>query len=321
LALACALSAAATDENSVEVLQRLLRERDEEISRLRRQVDELRSSHPIAPRPTDSEAAIPAAGEDDELAGALESALVRQGGRVLPRGTYEIEPQISYFYDEPVSAQRRDSWIGALDVRAGLGSGWQVELRLPYVIRDRWTNVGTSSGAGDVRLGVTTEILAEREGRPAVLLFAQWRTTSGDINRIPSTGFDQDALQAGLTLTKRQDPVVLYGSVSYTENFGTARLANGSDYSSGQVLGARLGAYLAATPDTSLFSGVSLHSSSGDSINGARLPETDRLLGMFELGTTTVIGRGKFLNITASLGFTSAAPRFGLAVSLPIRFE
>jgi|InoplaM2PM_1038566.scaffolds.fasta_scaffold04750_1 hypothetical protein len=41
---------------------------------------------------------------------------------------------------------------------------------------------------------------------------------------------------------------------------------------------------------------------------------------MFELGITTVIGRGKFLNITGSLGFTSAAPRLGLAVSLPIRF-
>jgi hypothetical protein len=287
----------------VEELRRQLRERDDEIVKLRRQLEELRSS------------------QDDEVAGALETALVRQGGRVLPRRAYELEPQVLYFYDEPVAGQRRDTWIAALELRAGLGRLWQAEIRIPYVIEDRWADVGTSSGAGDIRLGLTKELLSERPGRPSVLVFGQWRTTTGDINTTPSTGFDQDALQAGLTLTKRQDPVVLFASASYIENFGSARLANGSEYSSGDALAARLGVHLAATPATSLYSGVSFLSSSGDTVNGAVVPETDRLLGIVELAATTAVGRGKFLAITGSIGFTSAAPKFGLAVSFPIRLD
>jgi hypothetical protein len=259
--------------------------------------------------------------QDDEVAGALETALVRQGGRVLPRRAYELEPQVLYFYDEPITGQRRDTWIAALDARAGLGRGWQAEMRLPYVVSDRWTDVGTSSGAGDIRLGLTKELLPERKARPGVLVFGQWRTTTGDIDSTPSTGFDQDALEIGLTITKRQDPVVFFTSASYTESFGSTRLADGSDYSSGDIVAARLGVHLAATPATSLYSGIAFQSSSGDTVNGAVVAETDRLLGVLELAATTAVGRGKFLAITGSFGFTSAAPKFGLTVSVPIRLE
>lgn len=320
LALACSLSAQAGDDATVEELRRQLRERDEEIARLRKQVQDLRSAGSEVAPPA-GQAAKPVSAEEDEFSGALESALVRQGGRVLPRRTYEIEPEVSYFYDEPTTGRRRDTWIASLNARGGLGSGWQAEVRLPYVMRDRWTDVGNASGPGDIRLGLTKEVQRERLGRPAVLLFSEWRTKTGDIDRTPATGFGQHALQLGITLAKRQDPVVLFGSLSYTESFGSARLADGSRYSSGDLAGVRVGAYLAATPNTSLYSGLSFRSSAGDTLNGAPVPETDRLFGTLELGATTVIGRGKFLNITGNLGVTSAAPRVGLTVSLPVRFD
>jgi hypothetical protein len=65
---------------------------------------------------------------------------------------------------------------------------------------------------------------------------------------------------------------------------------------------------------------VAFNSSSADRFNGQPVDATDRLAGLLELGTTTLIGRDKFLNVTAGVGFTRAAPKFVLTVSVPWRF-
>lgn len=350
--IACVMPSAAVAQGDplVEELQRSLRARDAEIVELRRQVDALQRQTSLTPATqaakvsppvstvqspasasgsTAAVASVPArkpenaassASEDDELTGALESGLVRQGGRVLASGVIEFEPEASYFYAEPITGTRRDYFGAAVTARVGLRGGMQAEVRLPYVVRDQWSGVGRSSGLGDIRISLTKEVLTEREDAPALLGFVQWRTTSGDINRSPSTGFGQNAVQVGMTVTKRQDPVVLFGSLSYTANLGTAYFGNGARTVSGNVLGGRLGAFLAATPDVSLFYALAFNSSLADRFNDQRVESTDRLRGLFELGTASVLGRGVFLNVAAGIGFTPAAPKFVLTVSVPIRF-
>ncbi len=311
-------SGTAFGQSDVEDLQRQLRERDAEILKLRKQLDDLTSG---------TRALTPASGgpvgtgaQDEELEGALESSLVRQGGRVLPSGTFEIEPEVSYLYDEPSGGARRDRYSAALTARIGLRGAVQADIHAPYVIQDRWTGLGTSSGVGDASIGLTKEVVRERDAFPAVLAYAQWRLRTGDINKNPPTGFGQDALQIGVTLVKRKDPVVLFGTVSYTDNFGNAHLNNGSTVEARNLFGARLGLNLAATPDLSLYSAVSLNAGAADRFNGQPVESTDRLIGMLELGGTTVIARGRFLNVGTAFGFTPAAPRFSAFVSLPVRF-
>jgi hypothetical protein len=261
------------------------------------------------------------ADEEEMLSSALESALVRQGGRVLSRGTVEIEPEVSFFYDEPIRGQRRDHFSAALTARFGLPWSMQAEVRIPYVLTDRWTGVGTSSGIGDIRLGLTKEMVAEREWVPALLAFAQWRSTTGDINRNPPTGFGQDAVQFGLNAVKRQDPIVLFGSLGYTANLGSgARLRSGSRLDNGDVFGGRLGSFLSVTPDISLLLAVSANSFSADRFDAVRSTASDRLRGVVEIGAAATIARGLFLNVTAGIGVTPAAPDFALTVSLPYRF-
>jgi hypothetical protein len=337
-------TAAAEDLSpQVNALRAELRQREAELAALRRQIVVLQrqgrrastasappSQQSSAPPPAPAQAAFAPArpatpegsgrDEDEVLASALESALVRQGGRVLSRGTVEVEPELSYFYDEPARGQRRDNYGAALTVRLGLPWSMQAELRVPYIINDRWTGVGTASGVGDVRVGLTKELLAEREWRPSLLAFAQWRTTTGDINSSPPTGFGQNALQLGLTAVKRQDPIVLFGSLFYTANLGSALLRSGSRLDSGDVIGGRLGAFLAVTPDTSLLLAASANSFSADRFDGVRSAASDRLRGVLEIGAVTTIGRGLFLNITAGIGVTPAAPNFALTVSIPYRF-
>lgn len=318
--------AMAAEDPLVTELRRQLAERDAEIAALHQQMAALRSQLPgqAAPPagredPAHSPPSANAAG-DDELLGALESSLVRQGAGVLARGVIEMEPEFDYQYDEPIEGQRRDTFGLALTTRYGLTDSLQAELQLPYVVRDDISGQRHSSGWGDARLGLTAELQRQRETGLGLLAFVQWRTTTGDIDRSPPTGFGQDALQVGLSVTRRQDPVVLFGSLSYTANIGSAHLHNGSRLDSGDIFGGRLGAYLAATPDTSFYLGVAFNSSTADRFNGQRIDTSDRLRAMVELGTTTTVGYGKFLNVSAGFGVTPAAPKFSLSTSIPIRF-
>lgn len=321
---------AAENLSRVDELERLVAERDAEILALKAQLAHapsqtmndptVRQDLPLAAAPSAPRRAESVGGDDDELARALESSLVRQGGGVLRPGTWELEPELSYFYDEPGGNRRRDHFGLALTGRIGLPGAMQAELRLPYVLSDHWSGVGNSSGVGDIRISLTKELIAGTERSPSLLVFAQWRTSTGDINSNPPTGFGQQAIQVGLSTVKRQDPVVLFGSLFYTANVGDAHLRSGARLDAGDVFGGRLGAYLAATPDTSLYVGVAFNSNDEDSFNGRQIDASSHLSSVVELGTTTVIGRGRFLNVTAGFGATSAAPKFLLTVSLPFRF-
>jgi hypothetical protein len=333
------VATAATDyEREIETLRNQVRQRDAEIAALRRDIATLRHERPqnqasttplqrqpeippgpnVPPRPPPSPQ--PTADDEEVLATALETALVRQGGRVLSQGAIEIEPELSYFYDEPVQNQRRDHYGAALTARFGLPWSTQIEVRLPYAISDHWTGVGTSSGIGDIRVGLTTELVSERELVPALLGLVQWRTTTGDINRDPPTGFGQNAIVIGLTAMKRHDPIVLLGSVFYTANLGSAHLRTGATINAGDVFGGRLSAFLAVTPDTSLQVGISANSFSADRFDSTPDATSDRLRASLELGVATTLGRNLFLNVTAGIGITPAAPNFSLVASMPYRF-
>jgi hypothetical protein len=120
---------------------------------------------------------------------------------------------------------------------------------------------------------------------------------------------------------KRQDPIVLFGSLSYSANIGSGtRLRSGSRLDNGDVFGGRLGAFLAVTPDISLLLGVSANSFSADRFDSIRSP-----------GLRPAAGRGRdrrrhddrprlVLNVNAAIGVTPAAPNFALTISVPYRF-
>jgi hypothetical protein len=336
LATVAALSSTSGFASEIATLEMRLREHEAEAAALRRQIDAMRSTQrnaprgevlPIPPPPITPSRTAPAAlswaaDEEDEetLASALESALVRQGGRVLSAGTIEIEPELTYLYDEPTQGRRQDAFGAALTVRLGLPWATQAEVRLPYSLQNRLAGVGTSTGFGDIRLGLTKQLVAERDWVPAILAFGQWRTSTGSVDRNPSTGYGVDALQLGLSVAKRQDPIVLFGSLAYTTTIGRTTLRTGQSYEPGDIFGGRIGAFLAATPDTSIMLAVSANSFAADRVNDVRNTASDRLRGTVEFGTATTLGRGLFLAVTAGVGVTPAAPDFSLSVTLPFRF-
>src|SRR5689334_191149 len=88
LFLATAAFGQESQHPTIEELQQKLKDKEGEIRALRAQIEVLRRNHAAQPTPT--------AVEEAELSRALERALVREGGLLLPFKTFEIEPNFIY---------------------------------------------------------------------------------------------------------------------------------------------------------------------------------------------------------------------------------
>jgi hypothetical protein len=301
----CIVIACATTESRAQDVQQQLEERDKEIAELRRQLHEAQQAQPSSDS-LQKHAARDV--EDEESSRALERALVLQGGYVIPTKAAEIEPEITYFYSEP-NGVRRDIVRPTLTLRYGLPWAAELDVRVPYVAYDHLGRMSPVSGLGDIDVALTKELIAERASVPALLVSARWKSTSGRTGSTPPTGTGVDTVQASLTAVKRQDPIVFFGSVSYIASLGSG------PFDIGDLAGIKLGVFLAATPDTSVFVDIDVTSSFSNEND-----PSGRLFGIADVGFLTILSRTTALNINAGFGFTPAAPDFRLTISLPIRF-
>jgi hypothetical protein len=85
-------------------------------------------------------------------------------------------------------------------------------------------------------------------------------------------------------------------------------------------LGLRGGAILAATPETSVNVGLNLGFVSAARANGERVPDSDAVLGTFQLGFGTLLTRRLMLNVSGEFRTAGPVPNFRLVLGLPIRF-
>lgn len=288
---------------SIEELQRQLRERDAKIRELEQRVQ--------APEKK-------AADEDDELNRALERTLVQQGAMVLPARRYELEPQVAYAYWDRDRGPFRSEWDSALAVRAGIGWQSQLQLRVPYI--HVATAIDSATGLGDVSLSLTRQLAAERDGRPGLFAAAGWLAHTGDGafgGGVP-TGGGFNVPQAALTAVKRYDPLVYFGGISYAAP--RAREVAGERLQPGHTWGLRGGAILAATPETSVNVGVNLGFVAAAVVEGQRVADSDTVLGSFQLGFGTVLTRRVMLNVSGEFRAAGPLPNFRLVLGLPIRF-
>jgi hypothetical protein len=290
---------------------------------------------PEAPAPTESEEA----GVADEGARALERALVREGGLVLPRGVTEVEPRLQYTYRgiqglnlvtingaAQVAPQdlRRNEFEASVAVRRGLRGSLQVEARLPYVWIDQnratASALGESertSGWGDIELSLTKQLATARRG--GVLGSLMWKSASGEHEpgRVsPGSGFHQ--LQAGVTAVTREDPLVFFLAPSYSWVF--EREKNGTNVDPGDTIGLKAGTLLAASPETSLRASFELTRSGRTRIAGADVPGSDTTVGILEVGLAKTLSRRTLLDVQLGMGLTPDAPDFRIRLAVPIRF-
>lgn len=291
---------------SVDDLKLEVEQRDAEIRRLREQL-EAAQKKPAEAQP-----------EDDELNRALERTLVQEGLLVLPRGRFELQPQLSYAHWDRDRSDVRYVWDASLTGRAGIGWGTQLQVSVPYL--HVATSTDSATDVGDVSLAATTQLVPERRGWPAMLASLGWIANTGQdafSGQVP-TGGGFNVLQASVSALKRSDPLVYYGGASYS--LPQARDVAGSRVEPGSSVGLRAGSALAATPYSSVSLAVNLTFLGAAQVGGQRVPDSDAVLGTLQVGFGTLLGRSVMLNMGGEFRFSGPVPNFRLTVGVPVRF-
>lgn len=334
LALAATVAAPATAQTEAELRQQL--EAQKAINeQLRKRVEELEGQlvgapaapalRPLEPRPAALEP------ETVETTTAIQEALIAKGLVLLPPGSFRLGPAFAWAHTGADALHTRsDSYTGSLTAQAGLPWGMMLTANAPYTHRD--TSIGSNSGFGDLSISLSKQLTSESEHVASFVASLGYIHDNGEDPFAPvPIGFGFRVLGGTLSALKRVDPLVVYGSLSYShayaedvsaENFlgepgFTGRIAPGDSW------GYRLGTSLAATPEITLDASLS-----GSFIRGAdvRSDEVGRYtlpkatLGFINLGAGFLLSRNLSLLVNASAGVTEDSPDFIFAVSSPYRF-
>src|SRR5262249_18891762 len=229
LAIACAAALFATTANAetVEDLKRELAAKKAYIAKLERHLRDLEKgpaalratlvAAPVAPPPprVSVAAAPPPSPEDEEMERALERTLVREGALVLPPWTFELTPQFSYAHWDTVQDPfTRNSYSTGLSFSMGLPWASQVTVSLPYVWnegRDPFPSSSALSGAG---VPFYKKLLIDGAWVPNLVGSVGWPPPTSRGSAFPPIPY-VSGFQAGLTASKRLDPLVVFLGASY----------------------------------------------------------------------------------------------------------
>ncbi|CAM2142138.1 Transporter [Pararobbsia alpina] len=251
-----------------------------------------------------------------------------------------------------------------VDVRYGLTDRISIDADLPYMYRSSTFISGGAGGAssslsdtsvnssniGDVNFGIYYQVLKETNDWPDVV--ASFRVKSdtgtspfgiklvtGDPNnnnlitptRLP-TGTGIWNFTAGVSVLKTYDPVVLFGSLSYTYNVAKSfsdissvqgqvepakvklgdivQIGAGAAIALSDKTSASLSFTTAVEPETKIDSGTGYQKVAGSQTNASTM----------NFGLNQVINKHLTINGSVSIGLTPDAPNFVVGVRFPYTF-
>jgi len=291
---------------------------------------------------------VPAENEEEAMISrALENTLVNQGGQLLPPYMYQIVPDFSYSHQSldqiafvtNGSIVRQRSHVDRLEWGLGfrIGLPWesQVSIRVPVGLAygsatfGGTTTISTDRGGfGDISMSFQKQVLHEKGLLPDVLLNVTYKAGTGSTSltqqaasTFPTTvgtGSGFNALSGGVTVLKRQDPLVFLGAFEYQHSFPSN--INGVRQTLGDQYGFRVEAILAASPDTSLRIGFLDTFQQPNSFGGGALIGSGQQFSSLELGVGSVISPKVYLDAALLVGLTRDTPDFTLLLSMPFRF-
>ncbi|MDE1183635.1 hypothetical protein [Paraburkholderia sp.] len=252
-----------------------------------------------------------------------------------------------------------------LDTRYGLTDRMSVDVDVPYVYRHSNFIVGGAGGAastmsdasvtghniGDVNFGIYYQFLKETNNWPDVVGSLRIKAPTGsspfgdkvvqiDANntnlvapsKLPTgTGFWN--ITAGMSVLKTYDPVVLFGSVSYTYNIARSF----ADISSvqGQVqpatvklgdiiqFGAGVALAFSDKDSASISYTMALEPESKTKTPGgeySKVPGSETTASAMNFGLNHVVNKHLTINGSVSIGLTPDAPNFVVGVRFPYTF-
>jgi hypothetical protein len=280
---------------------------------------------------------------DEEAAErALERTLVATGALLVPLGQAEVQPTFNYTrreQDEPAQVQfgssisfptekvKRDELTGTLNLRGGLPWNSQLEFSLPYNYAqqrqilslgslERQTENRSGSAFGDLSVGLAKTVVRESGWRPDVIARFTYDSNTGQ-KRSNDVALDGGINQVigEIDLLKRQDPLAFVASGFYSKTF------EDDGYKPGDEFGVSMGAFLAASPATSLRFQLQQTFADDFKINHQVVNDSNQVQGLMIIGASSILGQGILLDVSSGIGLTNDAPDYFVQVALPIRFN
>jgi len=281
---------------------------------------------------------------------SFERTLIVKGGLLLPPGTVEVNPSVSYTHASsdnividgftilPVlvigdifsERVRRQSVQSALSVRVGLPRDYQAEIRVPYgyqhlkkLSADSEETTQRGAGLGDIDLTLSHQFLRGSGSQPDLLGSFTWKTTTGSS---PLKGGDglrfgsgYHSLRASMTAVKVTDPVVFYGSPSYTRSAPVTEEIG--RFNPGNTFGLALGMAIALNLDTAISFGYEQHLTQASTLDGVDVPGSSISTGTFTIGSSYSLGQSVSMDFSLGIGLTADAPDMQMSVSVPFRLS
>jgi hypothetical protein len=225
---------------------------------------------------------------------------------------------------------RRDSYIFDAQLQIGLPYDFAASLNIPYVVRDY--AIGSEDDFGDITFGLRRKLNNETETLPSLVARLDYTHDTGSdaFASVPiSSGFR--SVQVGLSALKRFDPLVLSGIIAYDHAFEESDVSikdNGNqlfrgDIERGDLLTLGLNFSLAATPDISLDTGLTMFFQEATRFSpddGSNFDGSNTQAGYINIGFGAILTKKLYLLFSAAAGITDDAEDSILSLSLPYRF-
>lgn len=288
-------------------------------------------------------------GGEAETINSVERTLQQKGSILLPKGTMQVEPSISWahFSSNRISVDgliildvftvgeiatetiSRDIYVENIALKYGLYNNFQVDVKIPFRGEyDRITDTNSSettnhtSGMGDIDIGLSRQIGWEEGWRPDLIAAVGVKTTSGrdPYNKEIGLGTGHWAVRTSLIAAKTSDPAVVFGSLTYTYNFSRDDIEGLGEVDPGDTVGYSLGTAIALSYQTAINFSFDHSLTFKTKSNGSEINGTFLNIANFRAGLNWAISERASVDFGVSMGLTKDSPDVTVELRFPITF-
>ncbi len=227
------------------------------------------------------------------------------------------------------------SFTNSIDVSYGLRDNLTLNTSLPLVYKLDTLGGKTAMGLGDISMGLRWQPIPLKRGLPSTTLFTSLSTATGDspyeINSSKdlSTGKGYYSLSGGLSMSKVTDPLVIYGSTSFSiaNKISGLNQARGNraltSVTPGNTLGFSVGFAYSMNYDVSMNASYQ-HSISANSrfgfADGTSVEPQAQVSSSLNYTLSLRTSPKRIVNISMGYGLTEDSPDVTLGFSMPLEF-
>ena len=234
-----------------------------------------------------------------------------------------------------IQEDAQHSFGNTFDVSYGLRDNLTLSVSLPLVYKLDTLGSKTALGLGDMAFGLRWQPIPLKRGLPSTTLFTSLSTATGDspyeINssRDLSTGKGYYSLSGGLSMSKVTDPIVIYGSTSFSiaNRISGLNQARGdkalSSVAPGNTLGFSLGFAYSLNYDVSMSASYQ-HSISSNGryafTDGTAVEPAAQVSSSLNYTLSLRTSPKRIVNVSMGYGLTEDSPDVTLGFSMPLEF-